>query len=164
MTMPQPVWRAVDIDEAGFGFEHPLDPSCKCKMSPVSRMAGLTDVAVNVVTIAPGDQGFPHHTHHGEEEWVYVISGSAEVHLGDDVHALSAGDFVAFYKSGPAHSVKNSGIADLVCLMGGHQVPAKVIDLPDVGKRVTFTEAGWEEAPLSAFAAFAPPSPSGSKP
>jgi len=159
MTAPKPVWRAQETAAAGFDFQHPLDPSAKCHMAPVSRMAGLEDVAVNVVTIAPGETAFPYHTHHGEEEWVYVVSGSAEVRLGEDTHALSAGDFVAFYKSGPAHSVKNTGTSDLVCLMGGQQMSPKVIDMPELEKRVTMTEAGWAVAPSSAFTPFAPPSP-----
>ena len=163
MNEPGPVLSPADISAAGFEFQHPLDGSCRCHLSPMSRIAGLTEVAVNMVTIAPGQQGFPHHTHHGEEEWVYVVSGQAEVRLGDDRHVLDAGAFVAFASSGPAHSVRNPGESDLVCLMGGHSVPAKVIDAPEVGKRVILTEEGWAHADLSAFTSFAPPGPKGAE-
>ncbi|MEM7058460.1 MAG: cupin domain-containing protein [Pseudomonadota bacterium] len=159
MTDPKPVWRAAEITATGFAFQHPLDPSSKCTMAPVSRMAGMKDVAVNVVTIAPGEQAFPYHTHHGEEEWMYIVSGAASVRLGDETHTMADGDFVAFYKSGPSHCVRNIGTSELVCLMGGHIVSAKVIDMPELDKRVTWTDAGVHEAPLSAFRQFAPPSP-----
>ena len=162
MNQPKLTVSAAESAAAAFDFQHPLDASSQCKMATLSRIAGLTEVAVNLVTIAPGQQGFPHHTHHGEEEWVFVVSGDADVRLGEEHHALGAGDFVAFPSGGPAHSVRNSGSADLVCLMGGHRVPAKIIDCPELGKRVTFTDEGFAVADMSAFRPFEPPRPKGS--
>lgn len=157
MSQPKLTLTAAEIAAAGFEFQHPLDASAQCTITSMSRIAGLTQVAVNLVTVPPGRQGFPHHTHHGEEEWAYVVSGEAEVRLGEERHAMGAGDFVAFPSGGPAHSVKNTGTADLVCLMGGHSVPAKVIDFPDAGKRVTWTDEGLAEADMSAFRHIEPP-------
>ena len=145
------IWRGAAAEGAAFEFRHPLDPTKGCRMAPLSRMAGLKAVAVNLVTVAPGRQAFPHHVHYAEEEWVFVVSGTAEVRIGDENHALGSGDFAAFPNDGPAHSVRNSGVGDLVCLMGGQRMDAKVIDFPDLGKRVTWTSNGMSAAPLEAF-------------
>ena len=76
---PQLVWRADEIAAGAFPFRHPLDGSARCTISGISRMAGLASTGLNLVTIAPGETAFPLHRHHGQEEWVYVLSGEAEV-------------------------------------------------------------------------------------
>ena len=157
MTDATLIWRSDAAAEAGFDFRHPLDASNGCRMTPLSRMAGLGDVAVNHVTIAPGEQGFPHHVHQNEEEWVYVLSGSAVVRLGEEEHSLGPGDFVAFPSGGDAHSIRNPGTEVLACLMGGQILETKVVDMPDLGKRAVWTGKGLSVAPLDAFEAVQPP-------
>ncbi len=151
MTEPKLIWRADATKAAAFDFRRPLDASKRCQMSPLSRMAGLGSVSVNLVTIAAGEQAFPHHVHYDEEEWVFVVSGNAVVRIGEETHDLSPGDFAAFPSAGPAHSVRNSGQGDLVCLMGGQIRDSKVIDFPELEKRVVWTAAGLSAAPLEAF-------------
>ena len=157
MTDADLVLPASKSAAAAFDFRHPLDGSAGCRIAPMSRMAGLAQVAVNHVTVAPGEMAFPHHVHHGQEEWVFVISGEADVRLGEQTHRLVAGDFAAFPPGGPAHSVRNAGTGDLSCLMGGHAVPNEVIDFPDLEKRVVRTGAGLAQAPITAFAPFEAP-------
>ncbi|MEO0623428.1 MAG: cupin domain-containing protein [Pseudomonadota bacterium] len=137
-TPDTPILSAEDIAGGAFGFRHPLAPETGCTMAVMSRRAGLSTVAVNLVRIAPGRQAFPAHRHHAEEEWVYVVSGTADVSLDGTWHRLDAGGFAAFLPGGPAHAVRNAGESELVCLMGGSQPPAEIVDFPDYGKRVAF--------------------------
>ncbi|MEM8791814.1 MAG: cupin domain-containing protein [Pseudomonadota bacterium] len=156
MTAPDLIRKADAIADAAFAFRHPLDKSKGCTMTPVSRMVGMTASAVNLVRIAAGEQAFPLHAHHGEEEWTYVISGTGEVILDQERHNLGPGDFVAFPAKGPAHAVVNTGNEEMVCLMGSDLPATDVIDFPELGKRVTRTADGYEAAPRGSFESIVP--------
>lgn len=156
MSDPKSILSAGDIAGAAFDFTHPLSSDCGCQLSPMSRIAGLTNVAVNLVRIAPGRQAFPLHRHHGEEEWVYVVEGSGEVRLDAETYPLAPGGFAAFPAAGAAHAVCNSGETEMVCLMGGSVELADVIDFPELGQRVASTAGEFSTAPLDAFRKIVP--------
>ncbi|MEM1275363.1 MAG: cupin domain-containing protein [Pseudomonadota bacterium] len=161
MTASDLIVTAKTIAEGGFGFRHPLDQSKGCTLSPISRMVGMTACAVNLVRIAPGEQAFPLHVHHGEEEWTYVVSGTGEVILDQARHAMRTGDFVAFPPKGPAHAMVNTGSEDLVCLMGSDLTPTDVIDAPELGQRIIRYADRYEAAPMEAFTSIMPGSNEG---
>ena len=153
---------ADDAEQAAFVFRHPLDSAYGCRLSPISRIAGLESGAINHVSIAPGEQGFPLHRHHGQEEWVYVLSGEGEVLLDESVTAVGPGAFVVFPAAKEAHAVRNAGKSDLVCLMGGTAPAADVIDLPELGHRVIKSANGFEAVHADAFTVKNPfPNPKG---
>ncbi|MEO1494150.1 MAG: cupin domain-containing protein [Pseudomonadota bacterium] len=156
MTGPTHVMHADDIAGTAFGFRHPLDPSCGCIMAPMSRAAGMQNGAVNLVRIAPGEQGFPFHRHHGEDEWLFVLDGTGEVRIDDDRHAVSKGAFAHFPAGGPAHAVRNTGKVELVCLMGGTGKTADIIDVPELGYRVAATGGAFHAARTDAFQQIVP--------
>lgn len=134
-----PILGADEAAAGAFGFRHPLAPDTGCTMAPLSRRLGMVASAVNLVRIAPGKQAFPAHRHHAEEEWVYVVSGTGEVSLDGTWHPLGPGAFAAFLPGGPSHAVRNVGSEPLVCLMGGSQPPAEIVDFPELGKRIVFS-------------------------
>lgn len=151
MSAAQPVMDAEAIAGAAFDFRHPLAPECGCTLSPMSRIAGMQHGAINLVRIAPGRQAFPLHRHHGQEEWVYVIDGQGEVQLDAEAHALAPGSFVLFPTAGAAHAVRNTGQAEMVCLMGGSAPPSEMIDFPELGYRVAAAGGIFDAAPFEAF-------------
>lgn len=55
---------------------------------------------------APGG-GPPPHVHAREDEFFYVLDGTFEIRIGDDVHALGPGGF-AFVPRGTVHNFRNS--------------------------------------------------------
>ena len=55
---------------------------------------------------APGG-GPPPHIHDREDEFFYVLDGTFEIRIGDDVHALGAGGF-AFVPRGTVHNFRNT--------------------------------------------------------
>ena len=67
-----------------------------------------------LVTFPPGaDPGT--HSHAGEEEVIYVISGTGETKVGGQVFALEPGVTV-FTEPGVEHGVKNTGTEPLVMI------------------------------------------------
>ena len=56
---------------------------------------------------APGG-GPPPHVHTREDEFFYVLDGTFEVRIGDDLHTLGAGGF-AFVRRGTVHNFRNTG-------------------------------------------------------
>jgi quercetin dioxygenase-like cupin family protein len=55
---------------------------------------------------APGG-GPPPHIHSREDEFFYVLDGTFEIRIGDDVHALGPGGF-AFVRRGTVHNFRNT--------------------------------------------------------
>jgi quercetin dioxygenase-like cupin family protein len=72
---------------------------------------------------APGG-GPPPHIHTREDEFFYVLDGTFEIRIGDDLHTLGAGGF-AFVPRGTVHNFRNTG-----------ERPARIL--------VGFTPAGME--------------------
>ena len=65
---------------------------------------------------APGG-GPPPHLHRNEDEFFYVLDGTFEIRIGDDVHALGAGGF-AFVPRGTVHSFRNTAETPSRILVG----------------------------------------------
>ncbi|MBY8976041.1 cupin domain-containing protein [Rhodobacteraceae bacterium NNCM2] len=151
MTTTGTMLSAAEISANAFAFRHPLDPAHGCAISPISKMLGLRKVAINLTRIAPGEQAFPLHRHHGEEEWVYIVDGTGDILMDDEVHAVGPGDFAAFHAAGAAHAVRNTGEGEMICLMGGDSPATDIVDFPNLGKRVVKTAAAYETAPDASF-------------
>lgn len=149
------VWTAEELAATTFRFLHPLDDGAEAMLTPLSRIAGLQRAGVNLVRIPPRRRAFPVHRHAVEEEWVFVLSGTAEVRLDGARHRLGAGGFVAFPPGGPAHAVENAAAdEDLLCLTGGECAPADIVDFPDAGRRLARGRGRPEVAPSAAFEPF----------
>jgi quercetin dioxygenase-like cupin family protein len=65
---------------------------------------------------APGG-GPPPHVHTREDEFFYVLDGSFEVRIGDEVHSLGPGGF-AYVRRGTVHNFRNTADAPSRILVG----------------------------------------------
>jgi quercetin dioxygenase-like cupin family protein len=65
---------------------------------------------------APGG-GPPPHVHTREDEFFYVLDGTFEIRIGDDVHALGPGGF-AFVPRGAVHNFRNTADTQSRILVG----------------------------------------------
>jgi uncharacterized cupin superfamily protein len=76
----------------------------------VAREAGLRCLGASVYELPDGQWTFPHHHHHGVEEWLYVVAGEPTLRDPSGERALVPGDVVCF-ASGPegAHAVRGPG-------------------------------------------------------
>lgn len=114
-------------------LSHPLNPSSKLFMTRLSDPTGLTHLGVSLARLLPGKESFAMHAHSLQEEWIYVVSGSGEVRIGDASLRLAPGDFVGFPAGGHAHIVRNDSDAELVYLQGGDRRKGDVARFPELG-------------------------------
>jgi uncharacterized cupin superfamily protein len=115
---------------------HPLNARAKRRTLSLGDETGLSQCAVHLNIVAPGDESTESHVHEFVDEFVYILSGNATVLLGDAEHEVGAGDFIAFPARGPAHWMKNTGTTDLVYLVGGDRSAHDVCDYPRLDQRV----------------------------
>jgi uncharacterized cupin superfamily protein len=135
---------------------HPYEPRAEVHGWPLSRLAGLRRIAVNLVSLPPGKQSAIFHVHHREEEWVHVLEGRGVVELGEAEHELGPGDFVAF-PPGVAHVVRNDSGGRLLLLVGGEVIPdVEVADFPRLGRRMVRIGSRLAVYPLDAEIEFIP--------
>jgi uncharacterized cupin superfamily protein len=117
-------------------FSHPYNPRSQIHGFVLGPRTGLTRTGVNLARIPPGKESFVFHVHHGEEEWLYVLSGRGVAEVGDEALAVGPGDFLGFPAGGPAHHLRNDGTEDLVYLSGGERHAVEVADFPRLGRRI----------------------------
>lgn len=55
-----------------------------------------------------GSTGGPEYSHGNSDEFVFVLSGTVEIHVDDEAFVLDAGDSI-IYRSSSTHSTKNVG-------------------------------------------------------
>ena len=118
-------------------FRHPLNPASEIHGTTLSRLTGLAKCGVNVIRVPPGKESFVHHVHLVDEEWMYVLSGTGELRIGDERFPVGPGDFAGFPPRTHAHHLRNDGPGDLVYLSGGEAIDFGIADFPDLGLRMT---------------------------
>jgi len=92
-------------------------------------------VGVQLEELAPGKQTSPAHYHLSEEEHVFVLEGACTLRLGDERHALRAGDYACFPAGQRAgHCIVNEGSAPCRLLVIGERVPHDVCVYTDSHK------------------------------
>lgn len=107
------------------------------------RYRHLTSAAVGenyhvgfaVEELEPGKQSVPAHYHMLEEEHVYVLEGSLTLRLGEEQHAMKAGDYACFPAGQRAgHCLINE--SDKVCryIIVGERNPNEVVVYTDSNK------------------------------
>jgi len=115
---------------------HTLNPAAMRINKSLGDAAGLKNIGIHLITIAPGDKSTEFHTHRYEEEALYVLSGRGTEVMGDTEHKIGPGDFIGFPAGGEAHETVNDGSEPLVCLVIGQRLAQDVVDYPRKRKRL----------------------------
>lgn len=102
----------------------------------IGDAAGLKNLGVHLITVAPGHRSTEYHFHHYEEECVYVLSGHGTAVIGEQSHKVGPGDFMAHPIDNIAHEMINDGSEPLVCLVIGQRLTQDITDYPRQGKRL----------------------------
>jgi uncharacterized cupin superfamily protein len=134
---PSPLVRAADrkaMPEQS--FSHPFNPKSEIHGHSLGDAAGLSRVGVHVLRIPPGKESFVYHAHHGEEEFLYILSGRGIAEIGDQEHEVGPGDFMGFPAPSMGHHLRNPFDEDLVYLSGGERRPLEIADFPRHDKRM----------------------------
>jgi uncharacterized cupin superfamily protein len=128
--------RVSEMDERESRFSHPWNPNSEMYGTRLGVMAGLSRVGVNRVRVPAGKESFVYHSHHGEEEWIFIVSGRAVAEIDGEEYEVAGGDFMGFPTPGVAHHLRNPYDEDLVYLVGGESHDLEVADFPRLGKRM----------------------------
>jgi uncharacterized cupin superfamily protein len=115
---------------------HNLNPAAIRMDKSLGDEAGLKNIGVHLITIAPGDKSTELHAHRYEDEAIYVLSGRGSEAIGEETHKIGPGDFIGLPAGGPAHETINDGDEPLVCLVIGQRLGQDVVDYPRRGKRL----------------------------
>jgi len=139
----------INLDEVelhSFPPEHAPSGAAAERFAPrigmLGRPLGASKLGYNLIALAPGKRAFPFHSHRVNEEMFFVVAGQGEIRLGDDRHALRAGDVVACPAGGPetAHQIINTGDVELRYLAVSTQESPEVCMYPDSGKYAVMVE------------------------
>ncbi len=97
--------------------------------------------------VAPHFVGAPYHTHHGEDQYSYVLYGDIQVLIGEEVRDVPAGGFI-FKPRGIPHAFWNpadepAAVLELVSPGGFEQYFVELADMFESGRvtdRAAFAE------------------------
>ncbi len=99
---------------------------------PLSDVDGIGKLGFGICELGPGCNTRPAHYHKLEEEHLYVLSGTATLHLGTDKFEMTEGSYVRFPAGQPeAHYVSNDTKEPLRYLMVGERHSEDEVVYPD---------------------------------
>jgi uncharacterized cupin superfamily protein len=139
MGMEKPslnIVRAADITAHAQEFSHPWNPQSLMRGTQLGRSVGLKRTGVNFMRVPAGRESYVYHSHHYEEEWMFVLSGAGVALIDGQEFEIAAGDFIGFPTPSVAHLLRNTGTEDLVYLAGGENREFEVAEFPTLGKRM----------------------------
>jgi Uncharacterized conserved protein, contains double-stranded beta-helix domain len=80
----------------------------------LSAAADGEHIGCSLYELPPDKRSWPYHYHEGNDEAIYVLSGTGSVRLKDGTHAVSAGDYVSLPAGeAGAHRVINDSDDDV---------------------------------------------------
>ena len=111
---------------------------------PLGDLFGLQNFGVNMTRLAPGAQSALRHAHLKQDEFIYIISGTATLISNAGETELAAGMCAGFRAgNGDAHQLLNRSDADVVYLEVGDRSAGDNVDYPDDDLRADFIEGQW---------------------
>src|SRR6266516_12718 len=116
-------------------FRHPLNTNSDARMRSIGERVGLQRIGIHLTRVPPGKESFVYHTHVGEEEFIYILSGRGIAEIGDKEFEVKTGDFMGFPAPSVGHHLRYPFDADLLYLMGGERHEIGVADYPRLRKR-----------------------------
>jgi uncharacterized cupin superfamily protein len=128
--------KAYEVAENAGGFSHPWKPNSEIIGTRLSTLVGLSRTGVSLIRIPAGKESFVYHSHHREEEWIYIISGRGVAEIDDEEFEVATGDFMGFSAPSVAQHLRNLYDEDLVYLVGGENLDVEISDFPRLGKRM----------------------------
>ena len=127
--------RVVNLDELKLE-KFSRGDKFECDAVRIGPLLGAKDLGYSYDVVPPGKRSCPFHSHRGEEEMFFIISGSGTLRYGDETRKIRAGDVICCPTGGPetAHQIVNDSDADLAYLSVSTKLPAEVCEYPDSNK------------------------------
>ena len=134
---PQALLRAAEIADAEeIKVQHPLNPNSEVYIRSMSEVVGMQRVGVHLARVPTGKESLEYHTHHYEEEFLYILSGRGIADIDGQEIEVGPGDFLGFKVPSVGHNLRNPFDEDLVYMMGGERREFEVADFPRLKKRL----------------------------
>jgi uncharacterized cupin superfamily protein len=148
--------RSFEIKQREQSFSHPWNPKSQLIGVQLSRALALKRAAVSIARVPAGKESFVYHSHHHEEEWLYILSGRGIAEIDGEELEVGPGDFMAFPTPSVPHHLKNPFDEELAYLMGGENREFDVADFPRLGKRMVKSGEKFEVYDTSTAKPFGP--------
>jgi uncharacterized cupin superfamily protein len=104
-----------------------------------SDAGGLAQFGAFTETLPPGSRSSFKHWHATEDEFIYIIAGTATLHEGETTTAMQVGDAACFRAGAEVgHCLENTSDADVTYLVVGTRSPRDVVTYPDHDRRLIF--------------------------
>ncbi|MBB4007022.1 cupin domain-containing protein [Allorhizobium taibaishanense] len=98
----------------------------------LSDAGGLTQFGVLLETLPPGSRSSHKHWHEQEDEFIYMLSGTATLLEGEAVNELHPGDAATFKAGTPlGHCLENRSSENCVYLVVGSRSPNETVHYSD---------------------------------
>lgn len=120
----------------GVDKTHFLNTNARRTNKSLGDLTGLIGFGFHLIEVPTGCESTEYHKHYHEDECVYILSGTAEAYIGEQVYEVKAGDFIGYRAGGDAHSLKNTGNEVLRCIVVGQRLAHDVGDYPKLNKRI----------------------------
>jgi len=104
---------------------------------------GLSNFGINHTTLAPGAISALFHHHSRQDEFIYILEGTATLIHGDDEYLMSPGDCMGFKAgSGVASQVINRSSEPMAYLEAGDRTMADQVEYPNDDLKAALQENG----------------------
>lgn len=111
----------------------------------LSTAGGLTQFGAYLDRLMPGAWSSRRHWHSAEDEFLYLLSGTATLHDGNGMQDIFPGDAICWRHGDPnAHHLTNLGDVPATYLIVGSRAACDICTYPDEGERLINTETHWQ--------------------
>ncbi len=133
------------------GIPLPFEPKFKGEIKRLGAASGARALGCSLTEVPPGYCAFPKHAHLGNEEAIFVLSGSGELEIGADKVAVEPGDYITLLADKhKGHSLRNTGSESLRYLCVSTMKSPEVVVYPH-SKKVGVLEMKGEERWVKMF-------------
>jgi uncharacterized cupin superfamily protein len=106
---------------------------------------GLSNFGVNLTRIMPGGQSALRHYHSKQDEFIYIVSGTATLITDAGETVLTPGMCAGFKAGVPdGHVLTNRGTEDVVYLEVGDRTPGDTAAYPDDDIAAELVDGTWQ--------------------
>jgi uncharacterized cupin superfamily protein len=104
----------------------------------------LSNFGVNLTTLAPGASSALRHAHTRQDEFVYILSGTATLHSDEGRTPLTPGMCAGFKAgTGNAHRLINETQNDVLYIEIGDRTPGDEASYPDDDIKASLVDGKW---------------------
>lgn len=123
------------VNESDLEWREINDERMTVRRKKLGAAAGGERIGCSRYELPPGERSWPYHYHAGNEEAIYVLSGTGTLRLDGETRPLRAGDYVTLPAGeASAHRVVNDSDAPLRYLAVSTMDEPDVLGYPDSEK------------------------------